>query len=149
MTDPDLRDPRLDQAYRELPGEEPPPGLDERIRAAARRAVGAKPQSLDARRRSWASRWRVPLSLAASVVVVVTLTLMVQEEQHPRFDVAPASAPAPSAPATLEDRAAPPPAADEARRADTESTRARPAAPPLAAPAPAEPQRATAADAAA
>jgi len=49
MSDPELRDPRLDQAYRELPSEEPPSELDERIRAAARRAVGARPQSLEAR----------------------------------------------------------------------------------------------------
>jgi len=146
MSDPDLRDPRLDQAYRELPGDEPSAELDERIRAAARRAVGARPQSLEARQRSWASRWRVPLSLAASVVVVVTLTLMVQEEERRVLDVAPAGAPAPSAPTSLEDRA-PARAAEEAKRMDTEPSRAaRPAAPRVASPAPAEPQRAPAAD---
>ena len=142
MSEPDLRDPRLDRVYRELPGEEPPPEVDERIRAAARRAVGAGPQSLAARERSWTSRWRVPLSLAASVVVVVTLTLMVQEEEQQRaLDVAPALAPAPAAPATLEDRAAPSRAPEEAKRADTEPARRAPASAP--------PQRAPAADAAA
>jgi len=117
MSDPDLRDPRLDQAYRELPGDEPPPEVDERIRAAARRAVGARPQSLEAR--SWAARWRVPLSLAATVVLAVTLTLMVQDEERPALRTGPVLVPAPSAPTTLEDRAAPSPAAEEAKRADT------------------------------
>ncbi len=149
MSDPDLRDPRLDEAYRDLPGDEPPPELDERIRAAARRAVGARPQSLEARR-SWASRWRVPLSLAASVVVVVTLTLMVQEEEHRARYSDPIPAPVPSAPATLEDRASSR-AAEEPKRMETEQPRmVKPTAPaPRAAPAPAEPQRAPAADAAA
>jgi len=143
MSEPDLRDPRLDQAYRELPRDEPPPEVDERIRAAARRAVGARPQSLEARQRSWASRWRVPLSLAASVVVVATLTLMVQEEQRPRFDEAPARGPTPSTPAALEDRAAPSREAEAPKRADTEATRSvKPPAPASSAPVPTERQRA-------
>jgi hypothetical protein len=141
MTDPDLRDPRLDQAYRELPGDAPPSALDEQIRAAAHRAVGARPQSLAARRRSWASRWRVPLALAASVVVVVTLTLMVQEEEQRALQGEPMLAPPPAAPPALEDRAAPPREAEDARRGDTEPARRAPASAP--------PQRAPAADAAA
>lgn len=80
MSEPDLRDPRLDGAYRETPRQEPPRALDERIRTAARRAVDARPQSLSARR-SWASRWRIPLSVAATVVVAVTLSFMVQDEE--------------------------------------------------------------------
>jgi hypothetical protein len=146
MTDPDLHDPNVDRAYRRTPRDEPPPELDERIRAAARRAVGTQPRSLaqqaaDERRRSWASRWRVPLSVAATVVIAVTLTVMVQEEERrPRDDagqnVVPSrvepreveeaarssvpEAPEASAPAKL--RSAPPPAA-------------APAAPPRPAPA--------------
>ncbi len=137
MSDPELRDPRLDQAYRALPGDEPPPEVDERIRAAARRAVGARPQSLEAHQRSWASRWRVPLSLAASVVVVATLTVMMQEEEQRVLYRDPA--PAPQAPAAIGDRAAPR-AAEEAKPRDTEAARSKPAAPP---PVAAEPQRAT------
>jgi len=144
MSDPDLRDPRLDQAYRELPGDEPPPEVDERIRAAAHRAVGARPQSLEARQRSWASRWRVPLSLAATVVLAVTLTVMVLEEERPAFRSAPVFAPTPSAPTILEDRAPPSPAAEAAKRADTGPT----PAPARRAPASAEPQPPPAADAA-
>jgi hypothetical protein len=92
VTDPDLRDPNLDRAYRDTPRDEPPAELDERIRAAARRAVVTGPQSLEQRavedqRRSWTSRWRLPLSVAATVVIAATLTVMVQEEDsRPRDD---------------------------------------------------------------
>jgi hypothetical protein len=95
VTDPDFRDPNVDRAYRETPRDEPSPELDERIRAAARRAVGTRPQSLeqhaaDGKRRSWASRWRVPLSVAATVVIAATLSVMVQEEERrPRDDAGP------------------------------------------------------------
>lgn len=147
MSDPDLRDPRLDQAYRELPGDEPSPEVDERIRAAARRAVGARPQSLEARERSWVSRWRVPLSLAASVAVVATLTLMMQEEEH-RESLRGIPAETPSAPTSLEDRAtsraseAPKPAPAPARSAPPapEPTRAPPATPMRDAATPPPPQ---------
>lgn len=132
MSEPDLRDPRLDEAYRELRSDAPPAELDERIRAAARRAVGAGPQSLAARERSWASRWRVPLALAASVVVVVTLTLMMQEQEQRASRGAPAPAAAP--PAALEDRV-PARAVEEDARADRQPT---PSAKPVTpAPAPA------------
>jgi hypothetical protein len=130
MSDPDLRDPHLDRAYRELPREEPPVEVDERIRAAARRAVGARPQSLAARRRSWVSRWSVPVSLAASVVIVATLTLMIQDEHRPMDDVAPARAPAPSA----VEPAAPPPAPEAARRKDAASAARPKPAPPVQVP---------------
>ncbi len=105
------RDPRLDAAYREGATDGPRPEIDERIRAAARRAVATGPQSLDARaradlRRSWTTRWRVPVSIAATVVVAVTLSYMVHDEdaRTARMDGVPASArpapaPAPVAPA--------------------------------------------------
>lgn len=121
MTDPDLRDPNLDRAYRETPRDEPPPEVDERIRAAARRAVGTRPRSLeqqaaDERRRSWASRWRLPLSVAATVVIAATLTVMVQEEDRRprddggrgavRMDTAPLKKEQPAAPAASSSDAA-------------------------------------------
>jgi hypothetical protein len=114
MTDPDLRDPNLDRAYRETPRDEPPAALDERIRAAARRAVSTKPQSLereaaDRARRSWTSRWRVPLSVAATLVIAATLTVMVQEEERrPRDDAGRPAAPAAVVPAQEAERPAPP-----------------------------------------
>lgn len=88
MSDPELRDPRLDDAYGETPRDEPSPAADEHIRAAARRAVDARPTPLVPQdsRRSFA-RWRVPLSLAATVVLAVTVALMVDEEDgRPRDD---------------------------------------------------------------
>jgi len=132
MIDPDLRDPGLDRAYRETPRDEPPPALDERIRAAARRAVGTRAQSLeqqaaDARRRSWTSRWRVPLSVAATVLIAATLTVMVQEEERrPRDDAGRSVAPMKAEPPREAERAAPPPASAP------DTVRSAPAAPPAA-----------------
>ncbi|MFO1362014.1 MAG: hypothetical protein U1F45_05985 [Burkholderiales bacterium] len=139
------RDPRLDAAYREGATDGPPPEMDERIRAAARRAVAARPQSLEAQaradaRRSWAARWRVPMSVAATVLVAVTLSYMVHEEETRKASVdgVPASAPptpAPAAPAEKAQEApasppAPPqpqaPAQRPAPAADAANTAARP-----------------------
>ncbi len=140
MTDPDLRDPRLDSAYRDTPRDEPPPELDERIRAAARRAVRAGPQSLEertaaARGRSFVVRWRVPLSLAATVVLVVSLALLVQEAvQRSQYDGAgpvsapsPAPAVAPSAPPAANETDVPREAAPPASPKPADRVRAAPA----------------------
>lgn len=78
MSDDEQRDPKLDAAYRATRDEEPPAHLDDAIRAAARRAVDAGPR----RPQSWQARWRVPLALAATVVLSVTVTLMVREHQE-------------------------------------------------------------------
>ncbi len=140
MTDPDLRDPNLDRAYRETPRDEPPPGLDERIRAAARRAVGTRPQSLeqqatDQRRRSWASRWRVPLSVAATLIIAATLTVMVQDdERRPRDDAGRGVSPMIVAPREAEQQA--PPAASAPDAAAARELRSAPAPAAPAAPAP-------------
>ncbi len=119
MNEPDPRDPRLDATYRDAATEEPPPASDERIRAAARRAVAAGPQSLESRaraeaQRSWIARWRVPMSIAASVVVAVTLSYMVQDEavQKAPIDGLPRSvSPQAVAVAPAEETKAPVPAA--------------------------------------
>ncbi|HKC43667.1 MAG TPA: hypothetical protein VKC64_07550 [Burkholderiales bacterium] len=123
MNDPQSRDPRLDEAYRQAARDEPPAELDERIRAAARRAVAARPQSLAARAAadrhlSWSTRWRVPLSIAATVLIAATLTLMVQEEERRPREEAPAPARTPATPA---DQIAAPPAEPEAARRDAPS----------------------------
>ena len=70
------RDPALDRLYRAGTREEPPAHLDAAILAAARREVGARPRSLSARLRAW----RVPVSIAALVVLSVSLVTLVQEE---------------------------------------------------------------------
>jgi hypothetical protein len=145
VTDPDLRDPHLDRAYRETPRDEPPPELDERIRAAARRAAGTRPQSLerqatDAQRRSWASRWRVPLSVAATLVIAATLTVMVQdEERRPRDDSGRAVSPRIVAPREAEPPAPPAESARDAGVVRELRSAPAPAAPAPAAPAPTRP----------
>jgi resuscitation-promoting factor RpfA len=75
----DPRDPDIDAAYQETPREEPPRALDERILAAAHRAVAARPASIG---RTFAQRWRVPVALAATVVLSATVTLMVYESER-------------------------------------------------------------------
>lgn len=131
MNEPDPRDPRLDVAYRDAANDQPPAAIDERIRAAARRAVAAGPQSLEARarvdaQRSWVARWRVPVSIAATVLIAVTLSYMVQDEEvrKARIDGVP-TGPAPA----QESSAAPPPPAPAAPGAKAQEAPA-PAAPP-------------------
>ena len=98
--------------YREASVEEPSSALDDAIRAQARRAVGARPRSAGS---PFWSTWRLPLSLAAMLVLSVTLTVMVtRQDQHlPSADESGARR---SAPATEPSAAAPPPA-DEKERA--------------------------------
>jgi hypothetical protein len=73
MADPE-RDARVSERYRALGREEPPPELDAAILAASRR------------RRS---RWAVPVSIAAVVVLAVGVTLRVQiEERKDAEDIA-------------------------------------------------------------
>lgn len=136
MTDPD-RDPRVSAGYRALGREEPPAALDAAILAASRRRH---------------SRWAVPVSVAAVVVLAVGVTLRVQLEEHkgaeevalspqvmqapaaadeaarqPRRDTA--AAPAAAAPLALESRAQEPQAGARKREALAESAadRAEPA----------------------
>jgi hypothetical protein len=101
MTEPEPRDPRIDAAYRDAATDAPRAEIDDRIRAAAHRAVAAGPQSLEARaradaQRSRVARWRVPVSIAATVVVAVTLAYMMEREdaQLARIDGVPSPAPA-------------------------------------------------------
>ncbi len=101
------RDGRLARAWREASREEPPAALDDAMRAAARRAVHAGPR---AGHGPFGGRWRVPLSIAAVLVVSATLTLLVAERRehvpNAGLDAAPAAPPA-AAPS-----AAAPPAED-------------------------------------
>lgn len=79
MNADDPRDPSIDAAYRASARDEPPPALDARILAAAHRAVEARPAPI---RRSFAQRWRIPVALAATVVLSATVTLMVYESER-------------------------------------------------------------------
>jgi hypothetical protein len=69
------RDPRLELLYRDAAREVPPAHLDAAILAAARREAGSRPRALSALR-----RWRVPISLAAVVVLSVSVVTLVEEE---------------------------------------------------------------------
>jgi hypothetical protein len=76
------RDPRLDRLYAQSAREEPRAGLDEAIRAAARREVQARPQALGARLR----RWRLPISIAAVVVLSASVVTLMREEGADRLE---------------------------------------------------------------
>lgn len=100
---PEERDPRLAQLYRAGSAEEPPAHLDAAILAAARREVGAKPKRLGAALRAW----RVPVSIAAVIVLSMSLVTLVLEEGADRLAEIPAVGP-PDSPALAPPRAAKP-----------------------------------------
>ncbi|MDH3286731.1 MAG: hypothetical protein OEP48_03255 [Betaproteobacteria bacterium] len=76
------RDPRLDRLYPQTGLEEPRAELDATIRAAARREVQARPHALGARLR----RWRLPISIAAMVMLSVSVVTLMREEGADRFE---------------------------------------------------------------
>jgi hypothetical protein len=84
------REPGLDRLYHAAGREEPPAHLDAAILAAARREVGARPRPLS----STLHRWRVPVSIAAVVVLSVSLVTLVREEGGEQLMQAPPLAPA-------------------------------------------------------
>lgn len=76
----DPRDEELSALYRSAAGESPSAGLDARILAAARAAAAPPREAAPPRgTASWTRRWRVPLALAATVLMTSTLTLLVRE----------------------------------------------------------------------
>lgn len=82
-------DEQLSSLYRAALPETPPLVIDEAIRAAARRAVGARPQLAGA---SFMRKWQMPLSIAAVLVLCVSLITVMHDEgseltQVPRADV--------------------------------------------------------------
>ena len=71
------RDSTLTAIYRAAGEEAPPVALDDAIRAAARREVGARPRPAGF---AFGHSWRVPLSIAAVLVLSVSLVTLLQEE---------------------------------------------------------------------
>jgi hypothetical protein len=140
-------DPALARAWREASGDEPPGRLDDAIRAAARRAVQAGPHPAG---RSFVQRWRVPLAIAALLVVSASLTLMISE----RDAHLPTAAQAPAA-AEASKQAAPaagtiaqqPPSAPPERAQSRVRAAGTPTTPPAAAPAGVSPEAAERKDA--
>jgi len=95
-TEGEERDPRLDRLYAQTGLEEPRAELDQAIRAAARREVRARPQALGARLR----KWRLPMSIAAVVVLSVSLVTLMREEGVDRLEEGlPSTTAEPEAPA--------------------------------------------------
>jgi resuscitation-promoting factor RpfA len=132
------------QRYRESSLDEPPAQLDEAIRAAARREVSARPRLAGS---PFSGSWRIPLSIAAVMLVSTTVTLMVVDRQvhlpGSGDTVRPVPAPRPEA-AKERDEPAPPPPMSLPRAASTPKVGRQSAAPAI----PAEKGAAVSSDAA-
>jgi len=91
----DERDPTLTKAWRALSREAPPAVLDEKILAAAHRAVASGPRKAGAQA-TRPQRWWMPLAAAAAIgaVALGVIQLMPQEQA---IDTTSPSAPAPAA----------------------------------------------------
>lgn len=76
-----IRDNKVSELYRELEPNEPSHALDQAIIAAARREVTGK-SSNNLRQ---LSRWAVPLSAAAMLVIGVSTLMMIQEREPQTF----------------------------------------------------------------
>ena len=74
--DDELQDKELARLYREAAREQPSAQIDARMLAAARAA--ARPAAVPADT-SWISSWRIPVALAATVLLSFTLTLLIRE----------------------------------------------------------------------
>src|SRR5258705_1448974 len=111
MTD---HDDKVTRRYRELAREEPGAALDAAILAASRRAVT---------RRSAASRWGPPLSIAAVLMLAVGVTLNIQHEQ-PGVEYSEPSRPSAPPPAArpVPERTVPPPQMAPAQRPRPKNT---------------------------
>ena len=136
--DPLLRDPRFDRTWRAVSAEEPPAALDDALRAAARREVGAQPRPLatDVREATRPERWWFPLAAAATIGAVAFGLLQIVGQDRLAGETAPAGvvsdmaapAPLPESRDTRAGSTAPVPAA-----AAPPPTQTTPAAAPAAA----------------
>ena len=76
----------LSQKYQQVSAESPPHEIDEAILASSRRAVSAKPVSVVA---PFSTRWHVPLSIAAVVVLSVIVVFNIPDyESELRYEPA-------------------------------------------------------------
>ena len=93
-------------AYKNVGADVPTPAMDDAIRAAARRVVRSQPHAIN---KPWISRWSMPISAAALVVLSVSVGLIAVDEQpdrmsaslkevvRPKAAIVPATPPMPAA----------------------------------------------------
>jgi hypothetical protein len=134
-THDDLRDDRFDEAWKRASSETPSSALDDAIRAAARREVGARPHDIaSVPEATRPERWWFPLAAAATIGAIAIGLLQITtpdklasvDERRPVSDIPPgaketaapraepaATPPGPAAPATPPPPAAPPTASRE------------------------------------
>lgn len=120
------RDPGLERLYAESSLDVPPVELDQAIRAAARREVRARPQALGARLR----KWRLPISIAAVVVLSVSIVTLMREEGSDRLEEGlspPAEPGVPAAPAVGDSKLKAGESAESPDRGQAPAPRAAPA----------------------
>ena len=104
------------RAWREHARETPPPAIDDAIRAAARREVGAKPRArVPLATKPW--RWWMPMAAAATIgaIAIGVIQTVPQQALEPAVvsdATPPARAPAPAASSALREQAAPATGAD-------------------------------------
>lgn len=153
MTSPDPRDKEIESAWRDASRDEPPRRLDDAILARAREAVAPRADEAPSELwplphpRSWFMRWRVPLAVAATLVVSATVTLLVydsgMEEPPPVVTDRPLrkAVPDASGSAAIEKERVPAQPAPSVPSAPSSSSAEKPpaAAPPTPSRAPAEP----------
>jgi len=110
------RDPALARAWRDHASETPPAAIDDAIRAAARREVGAKPRArVPLATKPW--RWWMPMAAAATIgaIAIGVIQTVPQQALEPTIvsdATPPARAPQPASSATLRQQAAPAAGAD-------------------------------------
>lgn len=75
----ELHDDNISALYRETRAVEPPAWLDRHVLTAAKAAVESRPVSARPPSKRRATRWAVPLGLAATVVLTVGVVRMVRE----------------------------------------------------------------------
>lgn len=100
-------DPGLARLYREAAQEEPPAHLDAAILAAAHRDIGVRPWATGS---AWLRSWRLPVSIAAVVLLSVSLVTLMFDEGGDRLTAPPRRTPDSPAKASVDRESAPLPA---------------------------------------